>query len=65
LIKGPPEFKRRNQVRFLARAVNSSIDVDCDVMAFPVAEINWLKNGIPMKEKTGKVLIFGYKNVKC
>ncbi|XP_060580222.1 fibroblast growth factor receptor 3-like isoform X2 [Ruditapes philippinarum] len=59
-IKGPPEFKRRNHVRFLAKAVNSSIDVDCDVMAFPVAEINWLKNGIPMKEKTGKYIFNRY-----
>ncbi|XP_060573437.1 fibroblast growth factor receptor 2-like isoform X2 [Ruditapes philippinarum] len=61
-LRGPPEFKKRlNQVRFLARAATSSVEFDCDVLAYPTAKINWWKNGIPVKEKLGKFIFDGYK----
>ncbi|XP_053400568.1 fibroblast growth factor receptor 3-like isoform X2 [Mercenaria mercenaria] len=58
----PPKFKERlNQVKFLARAATSSVDLDCDVFAHPEAKISWWKNGKKMKALSGKYIFDGYK----
>ncbi|XP_053391499.1 fibroblast growth factor receptor 3-like [Mercenaria mercenaria] len=61
-LKGPPQFKKRlNQVNLMTRMATGSVDLDCDVLAYPAARITWWKDGHKIQALSGKYIFDGYK----